>query len=117
MLAFDASLLSDPTIVTAGVGAVGAVLGAGAKPLFGWLSSRRQQRIASEDAVRDDLMAMVRVQNEELGKLRSELATFQLLHLKAMAEWQDKYNLVYIELVEVKAILKAHDLDIRRPSV
>ena len=100
-----------------GVAGVCTALGAVAKTLFDARVDRGKARTDSEDLVREDLRAIVQTQGGDLTELRRELADarrelreFQEVHLRSITEWQEKYNLVYRELVELKAYVKSHGL-------
>lgn len=94
------------------------------KPTFDWLIGRRKDRVSSEELIRDDMMAQLKEQRLEIAQLRLELADarrelreFSDMHQHAVAEWQDRYSKLLLEMSELRSAMdggkmsqKTHDL-------
>lgn len=116
----DPSTWTDPSTLIGGGGAL-AGIGAVIKTVLDWRKDRqqqalsdRQQRVTSEDLIRDDLIGQLNAQRseiqqlrQELGDARRELRAFQDLHMAAMADWQQRYGELFTEFASLKAMVQA----------
>lgn len=112
-------LLADPAALVA----AGTALGAGGKWLLEWWGNRNreqvkdqltavQQALAAADALREDLVGQnrelrgeVAMLRQELAAARTELREFGTMHLRTVADWQQKYGDLLGEVAQLRATI------------